>query len=218
MFNLIHLHSTLYIFTQASWASAMMVCFAGALLVNPLCGESPLEFLEDPLRIGIATLLWYLMFYSPKDVVYGISKSLAVKTPLYVIKGLYYPKKILGGIKHAKHVFSKNNILAVILIATLKSNGSGFIKPFARFARGATENLSGCLETMKPSVTTKYCLICSILYTMMPGDLSYIIITGLLVTMKAGPLFNVPVDGFSLVETKVAPILFRNIEAEKKDE
>ena len=202
---------------QASWVSSMMICFAGALLVNPLCGESPLEFLEDPLRIAIASLLWYLMFYSPKDVVYNASKILPVKTPLYLIKGLYYPKKILGGIKHAKHIFSKNNILAIILVGTLKANGSGFIKPFARLARGTTENISGCLETMKPSVATKYCLICSTLYALLPGDLSYIIIAGLLVTMKAGPLFNVPVDGFSLVENKVSPILFRKVDEEKKE-
>ena len=192
----------------------MMVCFAGALIVNPLCGESPLEALEDPLRIAIATVLWYLMFYAPKDAIYNLSKALPVKVPLYLIKGMYYPKKILGGIKHAKHVFSKGNILAIILIATLKANGSGFIKPFARFFRGATENIAGCLETMKPSVTTKYCLICAIAYTFAPGDLTYIIITGLLVTMKAGPLFNIPVDGFSVVESNVMPIVFRKIEEE----
>ena len=196
----------------------MMTCFAGALIVNPLCGESPLEFLEDPLRIAIATLLWYLMFYGPKDIIYETSKILPIKTGLYLIKGLYYPKKILGGIKHAKHVFSKTNILAIILIATLKSNGSGFIKPFARFARGATENVSGCLETMKPSVTTKYCLICSTLYALLPGDLTYIIIAGLLITMKTGPLYGVPVDGFSIVENKVAPIVFRKISDEKKED
>ena len=74
----------------------MMICFAGALIVNPLCGESPLEALEDPVRIAIATVLWYLMFYSPKDVVYHISKMLPVKVPLYLIKGLYYPKKIFN--------------------------------------------------------------------------------------------------------------------------
>ena len=195
----------------------MMVCFAGALIVNPLCGESPLEALEDPLRIAIATVLWYLMFYAPKDAVYNLSKALPVKVPLYLIKGMYYPKKILGGIKHAKHVFSKGNILAIILIATLKANGSGFIKPLARFARGATGNIAGCLETMKPSVTTKYCLLCAIAYTFFPGDLTYIIITGLLVTMKAGPLFNVPVDGFSVVENKVMPLVFRKTDDEKKE-
>ena len=48
--------------------------------------------------------------------------------------GMYYPKKILGGIKHAKFIFKKNPI-AGIVIATLKGNGSGIIKPFARLAR-----------------------------------------------------------------------------------
>ena len=47
---------------------------------------------------------------------------------------MYYPKKILGGIKHAKFIFKKNPI-AGIVIATLKGNGSGIIKPFARLAR-----------------------------------------------------------------------------------
>ena len=47
---------------------------------------------------------------------------------------MYYPKKILGGIKHAKFIFKKN-IIAGIVIATLKGNGSGIIKPFARLAR-----------------------------------------------------------------------------------
>jgi len=35
--------------------------------------------------------------------------------------------------------------------------------------------------------------------------------------MKAGPLFSVPVDGFSVVENKVAPIVFRKIDEEKKE-
>ena len=195
----------------------MMVCFAGALLVNPLCGESPLEALEDPLRIGIATVLWYLMFYSPKDLIYILSMKFPVKVPLYLIKGLYYPKKILGGIKHAKHIFAKHNVLATILIATLKANGSGFIKPFARMARGTTSNIASCLETMKPSLATKYCLVCAIAYVLFPGDLTYIIISGLLVTMKAGPLLKIPVDGFSPVENKIAPLVFRKTDDEKKD-
>ena len=40
----------------------------------------------------------------------------------------------MGGIKHAKFIFKKNPI-AGIVIATLKGNGSGIIKPFARLAR-----------------------------------------------------------------------------------
>ena len=84
---------------------------------------------------------------------------------------------------------------------------------FARFVRGAD---TGVLESMKPSVTTKYCLICAILYVLMPGDLIYIIMCGILITMKAGPLFQAPVDVFKPVEDKICPLLF-NLR-EKSDE
>ena len=109
----------------------MLICFAGGFLVNPLCGEPILSAVDDPLRLAIATLLWYLMFYSPNDIAYNTSKKLAAKVPLYVIKGMYYPKKIVAGVKHAKHVFH-GNFIAYIAIATIKANGSGFMKPIAR--------------------------------------------------------------------------------------
>lgn len=136
----------------------MMTCFAGGLLTAPLCGEPVLgALIDDPMRLCIATGLWWLIFYAPKDMVHKVMKEQkAVKLPLYIIKGndfskirkitgffsnvrifnagMYYPKKIVGGIRHAKYIFKKN-ILAGIVIATLKGNGSGIIKPFARLAR-----------------------------------------------------------------------------------
>merc|ERR1711963_988698 len=40
----------------ASWVSAMMSCFAGGLLVNPLCGEPVLAALGDSLKLVMATV------------------------------------------------------------------------------------------------------------------------------------------------------------------
>ena len=176
-----------------------------------------LETLGDPLRLLIFTILWYLMFFSPMDLVYNNSKLKPVKIGLYVLKGLYYPKKIVAGIKHAKHVFH-GNVLAYVVIATIKANGSGFIKPLARITRGSTENITAVLESMKPSVTTKYCFICAFLYALMPSDIIYIFITGLLITMKAGPLFSLPVDVFQPVEDKICPVLFDKKKTEAKKE
>ena len=98
----------------------------------PLCGEPVLDSINDPLRLLIFTALWYILYYTPGDLVYKASKMLPVKTVLYVLKGMYYPKKIAAGIKHAKHIFH-GNLIAQVIIATLKANGSGFIKPFARY-------------------------------------------------------------------------------------
>ena len=37
-----------------------------------------------------------------------ISKIFPVRTVLYLIKALYYPKKVLAGLKHASHVLPGN--------------------------------------------------------------------------------------------------------------
>ena len=114
--------------------ASLLLCFAGGFLVGPLCGEPILEAVNDPLRLAIFTVLWYLMFYTPGDHFYTLSKLKPLKIVMYLGKGLYYPKKIAAGVKHAKHVFS-GNLIAYIIIATVKANGSGFIKPLARYLK-----------------------------------------------------------------------------------
>ena len=90
----------------------------------------------------------------------------------------------------------------------MQANGSGFIKPLARLVRGTSDDLAGSLESMKPSVTTKYCFFSSLLYVILPTDLTYVLIAGLLITMKAGPLFAIPVDVFHPIEERVCPLVF----------
>merc|ERR1712008_114010 len=85
----------------ASWASAMLSCFAGGLLVAPLCGEPILAALGDSTKLGIATLMWFLLYYCPQDLAYQVSKMFPVRIIMYIIKGVYYPKKVLAGMKHA---------------------------------------------------------------------------------------------------------------------
>merc|ERR1712242_302578 len=173
----------------ASWVSAMMSCFAGGLLVNPLCGEPVLAALGDSLKLAMATVLWFLMYYCPQDLAYQFSKMFPVRIIMYCIKGLYYPKKVLAGMKHAAHVLP-GNFLAMLLVAVCKGNGSGIMKPF--------------------------CLLAALLLHLLPGDATYIAVAGLFLTMKVGPLFGVPVDLFSPVENKVCPLILGLPESEQK--
>jgi len=44
--------------------------FAGGILVSIFCGEPILpHLLGDPTRLALATAVWYVLFYSPGDVV-----------------------------------------------------------------------------------------------------------------------------------------------------
>ena len=106
------------------------------------------------------------------------------------------------------------------MVALLKSNGAAFMKPFARLARGQLDGIASSLETLKPSLATKCCFLCSVAYVILPWDLTYILMAGVLVAMKAGPLFGVPVDVLAPLEAKYVPIVFggQQPKAEEKKE
>ena len=197
----------------STWFSAMMSCFAGGLLVNPLCGEPILAALNDTTKVLIATLLWFLLYYCPKDLAHTATKLFPVRLAMYIVKGLYYPKKIVAGMKHAGHVL-KGNLLAVFLLAVCKGNGSGVIKPLARLARGSWTPLAW--ESVVPSVTTKYCLLATSAIYLFPTDITYVAVTGLFLAMKVGPLLGVPVDMFTPVENKLAPMILGVPEEKEK--
>merc|ERR1712106_898697 len=100
----------------ASWTSAMLSCFAGGLLVNPLCGEPLLAALGDSTKLAMATLIWFLLYYCPQDLAFQFSKMFPVRIMMYTIKGIYYPKKVVAGMKHAAHVLP-GNFLALMVVA-----------------------------------------------------------------------------------------------------
>jgi len=197
----------------ASWMSAMMACFAGGILVSPLCGEPVLSAFNDGIKLAIATALWFLLYYSPTDICYQATKMFPIKFMLYVVKGLYYPKKILAGMKHAQHILP-GNMLAMFFIACCKGNGSGILKPVCRLVRGVWRPISS--ELLMPSLTTKYCLVATLMFFLLPGELTYVAIAGLFLAMKVGPLFGVPVDLFTPLENLVAPLVLGTLEEEKK--
>lgn len=197
----------------ACWVSAMMSCFAGGLLVAPLCGEPILAAVGDSSKMLMATILWALLYYCPQDLAYQFSKMFPVRAVMYSIKGIYYPKKVVAGMKHAAHVLP-GNLLAMLLVACCKGNGSGIIKPFCRLVRGVWTPTSW--ESLVPSICTKYCILSVILLTLIPGDLTYIIVAGLFLSMKVGPLFAVPVDLFSPVENFICPLVLGLPESDQK--
>jgi hypothetical protein len=50
----------------------MLSCFAGGVLVAPLCGEPLLAAFADGAKVLIASLLWFLIYYTPHDLTYHV--------------------------------------------------------------------------------------------------------------------------------------------------
>ncbi len=81
------------------------------------------------------------------------------------------------------------------------------------------DGIAGSLESLKPTLATKCCFLCSLVYVILPIDLTYILMSGVLVAMKAGPLFGIPVDVLGPLENKFLPLIFGTVKKpeEKKE-
>ena len=80
------------------------------------------------------------------------------------------------------------------------------------------DGITGSLESLKPSLATKCCFLCSLVYVVLPWDLTYVLMAGILVTMKVGPLFGLPVDVLGPLESKFVPLVFGTQKVEEKKE
>ncbi|KAH0534600.1 trimeric intracellular cation channel type 1B.1 [Cotesia glomerata] len=145
------------------WLSTMLVVFAGGMLCNGLIGEPILAPLKNTPQVIVATVVWYVIFYTPFDIGYKVAKFLPVKILFSAMKEIYRCKKVYDGVTHAGKLYP-NAYLIMILIGTLKGNGAGFTKLFERLIRGVWTPTA--MEFMQPSFPTKACLVASIIFVL----------------------------------------------------
>jgi len=189
---------------MATWLCSMVTTFAGLILVALLCGEPIIGALASLESMTLASIVWYLVFYSPGDIFITIAEFFPVKIILVLLKEIFRAKKIGLGVAHALHLFPGNYLIAV-LIALVKANGSGFTLALERLIRGIWA--PGASEFMKPSVVTKVSIFGALLYvlesediiTLTPESVNVIVVL-LLVYLQVGGLFFSTIDPFVPVE------------------
>lgn len=147
----------------ACWLSSMFSVFAGGIVASFLLGEPILANFKTPNLVILATIVWYLIFYSPFDVVYKICKFLPVKLVIAALKEVIRCKKVHDGVAHAAKIYP-NAYLIMVIIGTIKGNGSAFAKVFERLLRGVWTPAS--IEFMQPSFATKACLVASVIFVL----------------------------------------------------
>jgi len=145
----------------ALWLSCIVAVFSGGLMVGVLLAEPPLAALKNNQMVLMATVVWYLIFYSPFDVGYKVAKFLPVKVALSAMKEVYRVKKINDGVTHAAKLYPSGYLIMVV-VGTLKGNGGGFMKLFERLTRGVWSPTS--FEALQPSFATKASILASILF------------------------------------------------------
>nr|CAD2151434.1 unnamed protein product [Meloidogyne enterolobii]CAD2166622.1 unnamed protein product [Meloidogyne enterolobii] len=161
------------------WLSSMVVCFAGSFLANFLLGEPVIAVFKKQEDILLATLIWYLVFYSPFDLVYKLAKFMPIKIILSIMKECQRVYKINHGVLYAIKLYPNAHLIH-ILIGTAKGAGSGIIRIFEQLIRGVWAPTHS--EILRPTFTTKACVIASVLLTFeksgifisLPHEISYL--------------------------------------------
>ncbi|KAL8561750.1 hypothetical protein ACOMHN_026033 [Nucella lapillus] len=145
----------------SSWLSSMLVCFAGSILANLLLGEPPLTPFKDQKALLTATLVWYIVNYCPFDLVYKAARFLPFKLVLCMLKEVQRAHKVYHGVIHTAKLYPAAYFL-IVIIGTVKGNGSGIIKNFERLVRGIWA--PGTSEVLQPTFMTKACVVASIIF------------------------------------------------------
>jgi len=77
------------------WLSTMLLCFSGSLLSNFLLGESPIKDFVQHQHLLLATICWYLVFYSPFDIITRLLRFIPIRIVVGIAKEIQRTKKSL---------------------------------------------------------------------------------------------------------------------------
>ncbi|KAF7661501.1 hypothetical protein LDENG_00260500 [Lucifuga dentata] len=147
----------------ACWFSSMLFCFGGAVLSSIMMAEPPVAPLSNSTNVLLATLIWYLVFYCPQDLVYCCVALLPLRLLLSGMKEVTRTWKVLGGVTQA-HGKYKDSLLVMIAIGWAKGAGGGLIGNFEQLVRGVWKPETN--ELLKMSYPTKITLVGAVLFAL----------------------------------------------------
>ncbi|CAI9534015.1 unnamed protein product [Staurois parvus] len=148
---------------MASWFSAMLFCFGGGLLSSLMLAEPPLAILSNTTNIIFASVIWYMVYYFPHDLVYRIFCFLPLRVIAAAMKEVTRTWKILSGVTQADSRF-RDAWLVMIANGWAKAAGGGLISNFEQLVRGVWKPENN--ELLKMSFPVKISLLGAVLFTL----------------------------------------------------
>lgn len=143
-----------------SWFVCVTSCFGGTLLVNFIFAKPIVEIYANSKAVLLATVIWYLIFFAPFNVVEKFFNTKGARCILLVLKEVHRIHSIYNGVKFASSICA-GNVFIIVLVGSIRGSASKFIlRPLDAFVRG---NLANENEFLKPTFSTKYSVIASLL-------------------------------------------------------
>jgi hypothetical protein len=151
------------------WVSSMLMCFASVILTNMLTGESPIAPFTNHRDLLTASIVWYIINYTPFDIGYKLCRFLPFKLAINCLKEVQRANKVHHGIAFAMKNYPGSYPI-ICLIAVIKGAGYYYMRVFERLVRGVWIPSSN--EILTPTVATKASLCAGIAFIL--HELGYI--------------------------------------------
>lgn len=147
-----------------SWFVTVTSCFSGKVIQNFLLGKPFIEIYLNGWNVALATFIWYLVFFSPSDVVTSAFNNKYVKAVLKFVKELHRVRAVKDGVAVASAAYS-GNYLAAILVGTIRGSGAAWLlRPLYQFIRGDIK--ADANEFYKPGFASKYAFMSASLFVL----------------------------------------------------
>lgn len=147
----------------ACWFSSMLFCFGGAVLSGLMMAEPLIAPLNNSTNVLLASVIWYLVFYCPQDVMYSVTAVLPLRLVLTSMKEVTRTWKVLGGVTQA-HSKYRDSLLVMVAVGWAKGAGGGLISNFEQLVRGVWKPETN--ELLKMSYPTKITLVGAVLFSL----------------------------------------------------
>lgn len=113
------------------WLTHILLSYAGDILVNLLLGVLPLEPLNNGQDVALCTAAWYIVFYSPFDVVHAVARNVFCRSLVAPVTAINQVLHIERGVQLATKIYGRNASLPILIIGTVIGSGAEFLKPVA---------------------------------------------------------------------------------------
>lgn len=150
----------------ASLLTALLTVNAGGVTTSMALGKPLIAPFGNIPNLLTVLLFWWLVFFSPLDLVYKVYQFKPLQAILMVFKEFRRCKKVLAAMLAASVTFHKGSWPLMIVVGALGGCSGKFIKPLESYLKGEQNTKAKMNEFLHTSTVTKSCLMMSTLFTL----------------------------------------------------
>uniref|UniRef100_A0A0B6ZZH2 Uncharacterized protein n=1 Tax=Arion vulgaris TaxID=1028688 RepID=A0A0B6ZZH2_9EUPU len=204
----------------ATWVCTVVTSVSGVFLANFLFGDPLIDILKDNTLVIFITVLWYLINYSPFDIVFKVAMFRPVFLLASSLQECLRIRFIYLGVLQAAKVYPGGYVI-IIIGGVIKGNGYGFIKIVERLMRGKfTPTTNDLLDVTYFAKSSLYASVLFLLHHIkvltMPIELLYFGIVATFVLLRLVIILGGIKDPLLPLESPIYTLLFGS-GVEKKD-